>query len=694
MPLRPGDTLRHRYRIDETLGQGGMGAVYRAFDINLGVPVAVKANLFTSEDYARQFRREATILASLRHPNLPRVTDHFVIQDEGQYLVMDYVEGEDLRQILEREGPVSPAQALPWFVEVADALAYLHSRSPSILHRDIKPGNIKITPDNRAILVDFGLAKVEQGDAATSTGAKAMTPGFSPPEQYGSGSTDARTDVYSLAATLYTALTAAIPEDSLERVMGRAELTSIRARNPQVSAPLARAIEKALELDPDDRYQTVGTFAQALTSARSANQPTVVGKLPYLEQTVVSDRRTIRRDTQEVRSTQPPARTGLGSWPVMLVISLTIVIVAVGALFAVPGLGEALAGVLPEYLRNSGSPSPVTAEVIATSPPTPAGATQATSVGKPPTEEPKATAMSGTEVISAGPSPTPVGGGVGQIAFASARDGLPQVYLMNVDGTGVTRLTDLADGACQPDWSPDGTRIAFTSPCRTSREIYPGSSVWVTGVDGSDLKPLSAAPGGDFDPAWSPNGDQIAFTSLRDGHPQVYVMQADGSRQTNLSESSALESEPDWSPSGSQLLYVSVRSGVREVWIRPSGGGEGRRLSRSGGRDNSDPNWSPDGEMVVFSQDIGGVSRLVVTRFIEGGAPEVRVCPEGPLSVQPMSEARWSVDGRWFVFETWPTGVEHQIAIMSTSCTSYALLTDHPGLDFDAVWRPEPQSAP
>src|SRR3990172_6745549 len=179
MPLKPGSVLWHRYRIESVLGQGGMGAGCRAIDINLGVAVAVKENLFTTEEFARQFKREATILASLRHPNLPRVTDHFVIPGEGQYLVMDFVAGEDLRQRLERGGPGSEAGGLPF------------------LHGDVKPGNIKLTPEGKALLVDFGLAKVVDDTGSTTTGAKAMTPGFSPPQQYGSGRTDPRTDIYS-----------------------------------------------------------------------------------------------------------------------------------------------------------------------------------------------------------------------------------------------------------------------------------------------------------------------------------------------------------------------------------------------------------------------------------------------------------------------------------------------------------------
>ena len=104
MRLDRGSLLNNRYRIEAILGQGGMGSIYRAHDENLGVEVAVKENLFTTDEYARQFRREAAILANLRHPNLPRVTDHFVIDGHGQYLVMDYIEGEDLRERMDREG--------------------------------------------------------------------------------------------------------------------------------------------------------------------------------------------------------------------------------------------------------------------------------------------------------------------------------------------------------------------------------------------------------------------------------------------------------------------------------------------------------------------------------------------------------------------------------------------------------------
>ncbi len=269
MTLKQGELLLDRYRIIEVLGHGGMGSIFRAVDENLGVEVAVKENLFTIDDYARQFRREATILANLRHPNMPRVSDHFSLEDQGQYLIMDYIEGEDLQEKLEHHGPFEEEEVVFIGASICDALAYMHSLDPAVLHRDIKPANVRITPRGEVYLVDFGLAKLVQGDLTTTTGARAMTMGFSPPEQYGAARTDARTDIYSLGATLYTALTGLTPEDSLAQTMDQVELTPVRERNPKVSKRVAEAVEKALQVHPNDRFQLAAEFKNELLKAQS-----------------------------------------------------------------------------------------------------------------------------------------------------------------------------------------------------------------------------------------------------------------------------------------------------------------------------------------------------------------------------------------------------------------------------------------
>ncbi|HET7011939.1 MAG TPA: protein kinase [Anaerolineales bacterium] len=675
MPLKPGSVLWHRYRIESVLGQGGMGAVCRAIDINLGVAVAVKENLFTTDEFARQFKREATILASLRHPNLPRVTDHFVIPGEGQYLVMDFVAGEDLRQRLERSGPVPENEGLPWFLEICDALAYLHTRVPPILHRDIKPGNIKLTPDGKAMLVDFGLAKVVEDAGNTTTGAKAMTPGFSPPEQYGSGRTDPRTDIYSLGATMYASFTARIPEDALERAMGREHLTPLRERNPEISSGLARAIEKALEVRPDERYQTVVAFAAALRAAATASRPTVVRHYPYLERTAVRSAETVVAPSKP-RTARPAARR---RFPWLAAGMAGAALVAGVALL--PVIGGGLAGI---FARGNSTASPAPSRTPQPFEPTaslqiPVGFTVVPSF-------PPSTPVDGP---TAAPTPgaTPVGGGQGQLAFASTRSGVAQIYLVNFDGTDIVQLTDLDDGACQPAWSPDGNRLAFTSPCRVNSEFYEGSQLFLMNADGTGLEPLPYVPGGDFDPAWSADGRRIAFASMRDLHAQIYVIELETRQVTKISRSAGAESQPVWSPSGAEILYVSRRGGPGELWIMPESGG-GTKFSRSGAREDTHPDWSHDGSLILFEQEQDSFSRLMVTRFADRGIPENRVCPHGDLATIPMAEGRLSPDGGWIAFETWPTGSNHEIAVMSSACTNYKELTTDPALDFDPAWRP------
>ena len=280
MLLERGSLLNNRYRIIEILGQGGMGSVYRAVDENLSVDVAVKDNLFTTEEYARQFRREAVLLATLRHPNLPRVTDHFVIDGQGQYLVMDYIEGEDLRQRMDRVGLISEEEVIIVGAAICDALTYLSSCNPPIVHRDIKPGNVRISPQGHVYLVDFGLAKDLKTQQTTTTGARAMTPGYSPPEQYGGGITDARSDIYSLGATLYTLVTGSVPVESVKRHMGAVFLQP-REIIPEISTQTESVILKAMELNPDERYQTADQFCLALSGPEAfAQKIQAVGEAP------------------------------------------------------------------------------------------------------------------------------------------------------------------------------------------------------------------------------------------------------------------------------------------------------------------------------------------------------------------------------------------------------------------------------
>lgn len=274
LPL--GTELQGRYRIEEELGRGGFGAVYRAFDFNLNRFCAIKENLDTSPEAQRQFMREATVLANLSHPNLPRVTDHFIVPDQGQYLVMDFVEGDDLASLVQEQKTIPIARAVEWILQVADALVYLHSQTPPVVHRDIKPANIIITPGGKAMLVDFGLVKIFDPHLRTTLGARAVTPGYAPPEQYGQATTDARTDIYALGATLYNLLTGQEPPESVARVASD-EALAIERINPQLPATLCKVIARAMALKPSQRYQSMEAFKRDLEAWLHAAPETAVG---------------------------------------------------------------------------------------------------------------------------------------------------------------------------------------------------------------------------------------------------------------------------------------------------------------------------------------------------------------------------------------------------------------------------------
>ncbi len=279
MPLLIGQVLRERYQIQDQLGQGGFGIVYRALDLHLNRVCAVKENLDASPDAQQQFRMEAQLLARLRHRHLPQVIDFFIEANGQQYLVMEFIAGEDLQSLVMRVGRLSEARVLYWAFQILDALAYLHSQAPPVIHRDIKPANIRITPDGNACLVDFGIAKVAFSGVFTTTAARGVTPGYSPPEQY-SGGTDARSDMYALGATLYFALTGFAPPDAMARAVNQTAVLEPKFYVPNLAPSLNAAIMRALELRAEQRFYIAREMEDALRVRVAATQ--TIGTLqPY-----------------------------------------------------------------------------------------------------------------------------------------------------------------------------------------------------------------------------------------------------------------------------------------------------------------------------------------------------------------------------------------------------------------------------
>lgn len=265
IPLSPGTRLKNnRYLIKSFLTAGGFGAVYLAEDTLMqGRLCVLKESFDQSPDGRAQFEIEAATLSVLNHPNLVRVTDNFVEPNQKMYLAMEYVEGEDLEEMLKRAPNGLPEkQVLAWMDQILDAVAYCHAFNPKVIHRDIKPANVRIRKaDGKAVLVDFGIAKI--GGGKTRAAARGYSPGYAPPEQYGTG-TDTHSDVYALGATLYHLLTGRVPPESVDIAHSGAVLPPPRSLNPTISAQVEQIILTAMQLAPQDRFRTAGDMRLAL----------------------------------------------------------------------------------------------------------------------------------------------------------------------------------------------------------------------------------------------------------------------------------------------------------------------------------------------------------------------------------------------------------------------------------------------
>ncbi len=275
--------LKERYKIASPIGQGGMGAVYRAEDMLLpGRICAIKEISLDPEtpeemlkQLQEQFRQEASVLARLDHPNLPKVSDYFS-HGGHEYLVMDFVPGHDLRELVnqarQEQHFLEEKQVLDWADQLCDALTYLHSQTPPILHRDIKPSNIKLTPSGLIKLVDFGLVKLLTNDESrTVTVVQGRgTAAYTPLEQYGGDDshTNTRTDIYALGATLYHLLTGRAPATARERFLSADALVPPRSVNPHISPTVEQAIMNALALHPDARPANIPALKTALHQSR------------------------------------------------------------------------------------------------------------------------------------------------------------------------------------------------------------------------------------------------------------------------------------------------------------------------------------------------------------------------------------------------------------------------------------------
>ena len=350
--LTPQTLLQGRYRIIRQLGQGGMGAVYEAVDERLDTTVALKETLFADERLRKQFEREARLLARMHHPALPRVSDHFS-ENEGQFLVMQFIAGEDLGEMMkEKQGPFPVEQVLMWGDQLLDALDYLHTQEPQIVHRDIKPQNLKLTSRGQIILLDFGLAKGQTAGVSVVTTASIFgyTPNYAPLEQIQGLGTDPRSDIYALSATLYHLMTGVKPPDALTRaaalVNGEKDpLQPANEVNPTVNQRVASVIARGMSQSREQRFASASAMRTAmkgedatLATGDRTEAATVIFPAAPTAPTVVAEPQAAPtaalRDETTVVQTVPRKSAALPPWAIIAA-AVVLIGVAVGVFYAI-----------------------------------------------------------------------------------------------------------------------------------------------------------------------------------------------------------------------------------------------------------------------------------------------------------------------------------------------------------------------
>ena len=328
--LTAGTILQSRYRIVGQLGRGGMGTVYEAIDLRLGHTVAVKQTQTANPELWKQFEREARLMAGLNHPALPRVSDYFT-EAHRAFLVMQHIDGHDLAETLvQQPGPLPKHVVIAWADQLLDALVYLHSHDRQIVHRDIKPHNLKITETGRIALLDFGLAKSQGADCEEDETGRSIfgySPRYAPLEQIQDLGTTPQSDIYALGATLYHLLTGVKPPDALGRataIIGSHPdpLKPACEVNPGIGNELSLILDCAMAQNPAERYSSAADFRDAL---RRLGRIDAFEGLEFVSHPKCGDANVVGGDTTLIAGVRASAtsRLGLHAIAAVFVILLT-----------------------------------------------------------------------------------------------------------------------------------------------------------------------------------------------------------------------------------------------------------------------------------------------------------------------------------------------------------------------------------
>jgi Tol biopolymer transport system component/tRNA A-37 threonylcarbamoyl transferase component Bud32 len=662
MSLRAGDTLlKGQYRILGQIGQGGFAFVYRARDTLLGRDVAIKElvpSAVSDPEWVKRFFVEARATMDLRHENV--VATHTLFAESGKhYLVMEYMPGGSLEDLLRQTFRLSEDDALRMARQVCEGLAYAHRRG--VVHCDLKPENILFAADGTAKVADFGIAHVASHGAGSqhwaTTGAfVAGTLEFMSPEQVHGERSDPRIDLYALGALLYHTLTgrpyADFDDSGTPASVGKNidlilhhQPAPPSTYNAQVPSWLDDVVLRLLEKRPEDRPDSADEVL-ALLSPPAPGQPPASRSFPPGQPRL-------------------PKRVRYALLGALVIVVLYVAIRAAGCW---GGPTPTPTPSVTPTTRNTPTPTD-------TQTPTPTD-TQT------PTATPTDTA---TPTPTDTPTPTPTATPTlalfpegSRIAFASGEEGNQRICVINLDDRSQVCLTDNGLDNESPAWSRDGERLAFHSKEDGNWEVY---SMKADGADPTNLTNDSNA--NDGSPSWSPDGSQIAFDSTRDGNVEIYVMNADGSGVTRLTDNQGKSWQPAWSPDGDRLAFASDRDGNPEIYVMDADGSNQTRLSDDSEWDES-PAWSPDGTRIAFFSYRDGNAEIYVMNADGSGLQ--RLTYDDADDGSPC----WSLDGKLIAFDR-ERDDKKEIYVMNADGSAQTNLTNSPGTEdqHPAWWGPE-----
>lgn len=747
-PNLVGTTLG-KYELTELLGSGGMAEVYRAMQVGLKRPVAVKVmypHLARAKGFKERFQREARMLASLRHPNIIQIFD-FDLDRGWYYMVMEYIGGGTLTNrllTLHNQGQVMPLpDVYTLFKAIGSALDYAHQNG--MIHRDIKSENVMFTKKGEPILTDFGIARMVDATQFTQTGTTTGTPSYMSPEQAKGERGDERSDIYSLGVMLYETVTGRLPymADTPFGVLIKhvnEPLPPPRNLNPDLSLSVVPVLEKAMAKKPDDRFQTPAELVSALEKAITGKPIVGVDTLDDDKTSVVTPPPAPQIEAfppQSPIAVPPPSpqpQTGPRLPKGLLLVGSGVLIVAVLALLFGAFLffrsssqkNETVGAAISPDNRSAAPKTELEVSPTATTvEPTPTHtAVPPTATALPDTPTIEATQMDATEdedtstqfgetVALATDTPTPLPSPTatspppsatptvtppplslaGRLLYVSNRDGDYEIYLkfLGTDRPDVKLTDNTGANDWFPDWSSDG-RIVFTSNRTGNYDLY------TMNADGSDQRSYVETVAWDEYGNWEPGTNRIVFatTAETEGgfNAELFRRNGDGSL-TRLTTNKNEDRNPDWHPSG-EIFYAANPGGNWDIFVLSAGAessaNQARNLTNHPAVDE-DPALSPDNNRLVFVRkdtDVNGDGQVG-----DGDTGNIYVMNIDGSGVQPVTTTNldgspaWSPDGAWVVYARSLSSGSQASDLYATRLsdgTTLQITTDNASSNWGAAW--------